>query len=94
MEASAQEPTHSSHRPGLSAAILGVSPMQRHVCNNHGPTTTAGCMPLRENLEHLALVAREDCLLGATGRLLHKATSSGPDVADLPNTEKQTQRIR
>lgn len=44
-------------------------------------------------LEHPALVIRETAPLGPKGHLLHKATWPRlGDIAELPNTLKQTQR--
>ena len=49
----------------------------------------------RTYLENLALRTKGDCATSPTGHILHKATPSRlGEIADLPDTQKQTQRIR
>ena len=57
--------------------------------SNCGPPTLGGHTKLTQGitLEHLALVTRGNCNLGAIGHLLHKAISSQTgDAADIPST--------
>lgn len=57
--------------------------------SNCGSPTLGGHTKLTQGitLEHLALVTRGNCNLGAIGHLLHKAISSQTgDAADIPST--------
>lgn len=83
---------------GLAAGQLGATPAPQCPHSNHDPTTTGGCVsPTGDTLgaplpgDQGASCSRTDPM----GHHPHKATFFRQgDVADKPNTERQTQKVR
>lgn len=91
-------PVHQQQaRQAVAGTGLRASPTYQHAYSNHNSATMGkSIQPIQGTpLVRLILMTREDALQGTTVCFYTRTLLSRPgDVADLPNTWKQTERAR